>query len=62
MMVNQYHEDDQLNEILMWLDNAHDQFKKRYGNEYPIELRTLRNTYDDIVDVIKNESPDGFIE
>lgn len=54
--MNQYHKDDSINEMLSMLDNAHDVFVRKYGEDYPIVGARLEALYHRIVKIVEEQS------
>ena len=57
---NQYHSDDSINEMLSMLDNAHDIFHRKYGEDYPIVSARLEVFYREVKSVVETENPEGL--
>ena len=58
--MNQYHKDDSINEMLSMLDNAHDIFVRRYGENHPTTGSRLQEIYRKIEQIVKEDDlPQG---
>ena len=59
--MNQYHEDDTIDEMLKFMDNALDIFARRYGEEYVRTDDLLNRAYIGMMNAVRNEDSAGLI-
>ena len=53
--MNQYHPDDSIDEMLKFLDNAHDIFLRKFGKDYPIVGAQIEAIYNRVSKIVEEE-------
>ena len=59
--MNQYHKDDSIDEMLKFLDNAHDIFLRKYGKDYPVTGAQIQNAFFLAKSIVKDQDSEGLI-